>query len=391
MKYLEGAGATIVEINLDNLAYNIKKVRNYIKKDTLIMAVVKANAYGHGAVSAAKVFLENGADRLGVSVLREGIELRKKNIKAPILLLNYTPSNQYRDVVKYDIIPTIFRYEDARILSDLAVSMNKSINIHIKIDTGMSRIGFLPNEDSIEDILKISKLANIKIEGIFTHFAKSDELDKNFTKTQFKRFMDVVNKLEEKGLHIDIKHVSNSAAVIDIGEYNLDMVRPGIILYGYYPSAEVKRQNLHIKPAMTLKSSISNIKTIKKGTGVGYNHLYIAEKDVRIATIPIGYADGYSRLLAEKAYGSINEKKTEVVGKVCMDQTMLDISSIDNLGVGNEVKLFGYDDKSCPTVEKIASWIGTSNYEIICMISRRVPRVYMKNDKLDHVVDYILN
>lgn len=391
MKYLNEIGPTKLEVDLDSLAYNIKNIRNYIDKDTIIMAIVKANAYGHGAVTAAKVFLQNGADRLGVSILREGIELRKADIKAPILLLNYTPPSQYKDLVKYDLTPSIYRYEDAKELSDIGGSMNRSIKIHIKVDTGMSRIGFLPDQDSIRDIMKIAKLPNIKIEGIFTHFARADELDKSFTHAQFKSFMDLVNILEEEGLYIDIKHVSNSAATLDIGKYNLDMIRPGIILYGYYPSQEVGKENLHIKPAMTLKSQISNVKDIQAGTGIGYNHLYVAESRVKVATIPIGYADGYSRSLAEKAHVFINGKRAQVVGKICMDQMMVDISNVSNVKVGDQVKIFAYGDENCPTVEDLANWMGTLNYEVICMISRRVPRIYRENNKLSHVVDYILD
>ena len=391
MELLEMLGSTILEINLDNLAYNIKATRKYINKDTLIMAIVKANAYGHGAIASSRIFLENGADRLGVSILREGIELRKAGIEAPILLLNYTPQDQYKYIVEYDLIQTIYRYEDAEALSKVALSMGKTMKIHIKIDTGMSRIGFLPGQESIEAIVKISKLPNIEIEGIFTHFAKADEIDKTFTHIQFNRFIDLVNELEEKGVDIAIKHVANSATVIDMAEYNLDMVRPGLILYGHYPSEEVQKENLFLRPAMTLKSRISNIKTIDKGEGVGYNHSYIAKKKTHIATIPIGYADGYSRMLAERSYVSVDGEKAEVVGKVCMDQIMVDVSHIENVEVGDEAILFGCKEKGSPSLDETANWIGTLNYDILCMISRRVPRIYTEKDEYKYIVDYILD
>ncbi len=390
MKYLQETRSAILEINLDNLAYNIRNLRDYTDKDTLIMAIVKANGYGHGAISASKVFLANGADRLGVSIIAEGMELRKAGIEAPILIMNYTPSSQHKNIIKYNLMQNIYSYEDAKDLSDVAVEFKKDVTIHIKIDTGMGRIGFYPNNKSVEEIIKISKLPNIKIEGIFTHFARSDERDKSFTDIQFRRFIEIVKKLEKRGLYIDIKHVSNSAATLDIKKYNLDMIRPGLILYGYYPSDEVKRDNLHIIPAMTLKSSVSHIKTIGKGSGVSYNHLYVAKDKTKIATLPIGYADGYSRMLTGKAHVYIKGKRAEVVGKICMDQMMIDITGIEDVSIGDEVILFGYED-NCPSVEEIAEWLGTINYEVVCMMGRRVPRIYIKNDKLSHIVDYILD
>ena len=391
MKSLQETRPATLEINLDNLAYNMKILRDHTDKKTLIMAIVKANGYGHGAITASKVFLENGADRLGVSLLPEGMELRKAGIEVPILILNYTPASQYKNIIEYDLIQNIYNYNDAKILSDTAVLLNKDVKIHIKIDTGMSRVGFFPTEESIEDIIKISKLPKINIEGIFTHFASSDEENKSFTELQFNRFMNVVDEIEKKGLYIPIKHVSNSAATLDIEEYNLDMIRPGLLLYGHYPSEEVHKNNLDIRPAMTLKSTISHIKTIQKGSGVSYNHLYIAKEERKIATLPIGYADGYSRMLTGKAQVYIKGKRVDVVGKICMDQMMIDITDIEDVKIGDDVILFGYEDEACPSIEDIAQWLGTSNYEVVCMMSRRVPRIYTKNNKLSHIVDYILD
>lgn len=390
MKYLKEARPAILEINLDNLAYNIRNLRAHTDKNTSIMAIVKANGYGHGAISSSKIFLKNGADRLGVSILPEGIELREAGIEVPILILNYTPPSQYKNLVKYDLTQNIYTYKDAKALSDTASSLKKDALIHIKIDTGMGRIGFYPNDKSVEEIIKISKLPRIKIEGIFTHFAKSDEADKEFTGIQFKRFMDIVEKIEKKGLYIDIKHASNSAATIDIEEYNLNMIRPGLLLYGHYPSEEVKKNNLKVIPAMTLKSSISNIKTVSKGSGISYNHIYVADKRTKIGTLPIGYADGYSRMLTGKASVSVGTSRARVVGKICMDQMMIDLSNLDKVKIGDEVILFGYE-KNSPSVEEIADWLGTINYEVLCMMSRRVPIIYIKNNKLSHIVDYILD
>ena len=390
MKYLKEARPAILEINLDNLAYNIRNLREKVGKDTLIMAIVKANGYGHGAISSSKVFLENGADRLGVSILPEGMELRKSGIEAPILILKYTPPSQYRNIIEYNLIQNIYSYEDAKKLSDVAVELGKKATIHIKIDTGMGRIGFYPSSKSVGEIIKISKLPKIEIEGIFTHFAKSDEKDKEFTRIQFQRFMDIVERIEAKGLYIKIKHASNSAATIDLMKYNLNMIRPGLLLYGHYPSSEVVKNNLKIMPAMTLKSSISNIKTVGKGSGISYGHTYVTEKRTRIATLPIGYADGYSRMLTGRASVCIKGERVKVVGKICMDQMMIDVTGIKDVKIGDDVILFGYNEGQ-PSVEEIASWLGTINYEIVCMMSRRVPRVYIKNNKLSHIVDYILD
>lgn len=391
MKYLEETRPVGLEINMDNLSHNISEVRRYVKDDTIIMAVVKANAYGHGAVSVSKVFLENGADRLAVSILPEGIELRKAGIKAPILILNYTPPSQYDKILENNLTQNIYSYEDAILLSRKAVEQKKEGIIHIKIDTGMSRIGFLPNEESIKDIIKISQLPNIKIEGIFTHFARSDEKDKTYTKGQYDRFIWTLRQLEKNGLNIPIKHVSNSAAILDMPEYNLDMVRPGIILYGYYPSEYVNKNKITIKPAMKMKSSISNIKIVPKGTGISYNQDYTTKKESTIATLPVGYADGYSRMLTGKSQVSVMNKRVPVVGSICMDQLMIDITDIEDVKIGDEVVLFGYGNNTYPTVEEIARLLGTVSYEVICMASRRVPRVYTKNSKLSHIVDYVLD
>lgn len=391
MEKLNDTRPVALEINLDNLIYNIKSLRNALEKETLIMAIVKADGYGHGAITASKTFLENGADKLGVSILPEAIELRKSGIKQPILILNYTPPSQYKKVLEYDLIQNIYSYKDAKELSKLAYEMDKVAIIHIKIDTGMGRIGFLANEKSIEDIKKINKLKNIKIQGIFTHFSSSDEKDKSYTREQFKKFKWVVDTLEKDGVYIEIKHASNSAAILDMPEYNLDMVRPGIILYGYYPSDEVSNKRVDIKPAMTLKSSISNIKEVPANTSISYNRIFTTKKRSIIGTLPIGYGDGYSRMLTEKTKVAINGKRVPIVGRICMDQFMVDLSDLEDVSMQDEAILFGYENDIYPSVEEIAANLGTSNYEVICMMSRRLPRVYIKNGKLFHIVDYILD
>jgi alanine racemase len=380
-----------LEINMDNLVYNFKEIRRIVNPSTKIMAVIKANAYEHGSVELAKLYEEIGADRLAVSIITEAVELRKAGIKIPIHLLSYTPKEHISLVVDNDVIQGIYRYEDAKYLSDYAVTKNKIAKIHVKIDTGMSRIGFLPNNESIEDIVRISKLPNIEIEGIFTHFAKADEVDREFTKIQIDRFNWIIDMLKERGVYFRIKHVSNSASILDFPEYNLDMVRPGIILYGYYPSDVVDKSKVKLKPAMSLKAKISNIKVVPENTGISYNHIYYTKRESTIATIPIGYADGYTRMLSGKGFVCIKNRRVPIVGKICMDQMMIDVTGIENVKIGDEVVLFGHDNDNYPHIEELAALLGTVNYEIICMMGRRLPRVYYRNNELISIKDYLVD
>lgn len=390
MQRLDEIRPTWVEINLDNLAYNIREIRKITKKDTLITAVVKANAYGHGSIEAAKIFLANGADRLAVATLSEAIELRKAKIYAPILVLGYIPKSQYPLAIKWNISQTIYNYESAKILSNISQDLGKKSIIHIKIDTGMGRLGFLPKDDSVEDIVKISQLPNLEIEGIFSHFSKADERDKGYTIYQFESFMDMVKKLDNRGVYIPIKHISNSAAIIDLPQYHLDMIRPGIMLYGYYPSEEVDKDRIVLRPAMTLKTKVSNIKKVPKGSYISYGGLYVTEKESKIATIPIGYADGFSRLLTSKAEAFVKGHRVPVVGRICMDQCMLDVSNVEDVDIDDQIVLFGYEEGQ-PTVEEIANKLNTNSYEVICMVGRRVPRVYIQDGQIIKIVEYLLD
>lgn len=380
-----------LEINMDNLVSNFREIRKIVNDKAMIMAVIKANGYGHGSVELAKMYKEIGADRLAVSILTEAIELRKAEISGPIQLLSYTPHGQLGAVIDNDIIQGIYTYEDAKALSVQAIVKNKIAKIHIKIDSGMGRIGFLPNDESIDEIIKISKLPNLEIEGIFTHFAKADEIEKEYTKIQYEKFNWVVRELEKVGINISIKHVSNSASIIDLAEYNLDMVRPGIILYGYYPSEDVNKDRLELKPAMTLKGKISNIKTVPEKTGLSYGHLYLTTRESVIATIPIGYADGYSRMLTGKGFVYIKGKRVPIVGRICMDQLMIDVTDVENPKIGDEVVLFGTGNEGYPKVEEIAALLGTINYELICMMGRRIPRVYLRGDQIVTINDYLID
>jgi alanine racemase len=382
---------SFVEVNLDNLAHNYSEIRRIVKKETEIMPVIKANSYGHGSVELAKLYLSLGVERFAVSLLNEAVELRRAGINCPILILNFTPDYQMSEVAANDLTQSVYRYEDALALSDAAAAMDKKLKIHIKLDTGMSRIGFIPSDDAVENILNISKLPNIEIEGIFTHFAKSDEADKSFTRLQFDRFMEMVGILEEKGLVIKLKHVSNSSAILDLPEYNLDIVRPGVILYGYYPSDEVNKDIIDIKPAMKLRTVISNIKTLPADTGVSYNHIYRTTSEARIATVPIGYADGYPRTLTGKGQVCVAGTKVNIMPRICMDQMMFDVTGLGDVKIGDEVVYFGYDKDEYPTLEEVAKTFGSLNYEIICMMGRRLPRVYTKGGKVIKTIDYLLD
>ena len=318
------------------------------------------------------------------------MELRRAGIEAPILILGYTPDYQHSIAVENSITLAIYTIESAMGLSKIASEHNKIAKIHIKIDSGMGRIGFRPEEHSLALIEEITKLPNLEVEGIFTHFAKADEVDKSYTKVQFDRFKWVIDKLKERGIDIPVVHASNSAAIIDQPEYNLNMVRGGIIIYGLYPSNEVNKENVDLKPAMTLKANISNIKEVPSGTGISYGQIFTTERDSKIATIPIGYADGYTRLLTSKAEVAVKGKRVPIVGKICMDQCMIDVTDVEDVKIGDEVILFGDGSGNSPHIDEIAEALGTINYEVICMVGRRVPRVYIEDGKIVKYVDYLL-
>lgn len=377
------------EINLNNLIFNLKEIRQYVNQDTKICAVVKANGYGHGALEIAGVLLENGVDMIAVSSLNEAIEIRKKYHKAQTLILGYTSEGGIEEAIKYGVVQTIYTYEQAVEYSEMAEKIGFGTSIHIKLDTGMNRIGFQCNEQSIEKILKISKLPNIKINGIFSHFAVADEKDKSFTYHQLERFNWAIKELEKKGLSIPIKHISNSAAIVDLPDINFNMVRPGIILYGIYPSNDVNKKALNLKPVMSLKTKISNIKTLSEEGGISYGFSFRAPKGTKVATIPIGYADGYTRLLSNKGEVLVRGQKTRIIGTICMDQCMIDVTGIDEINIGDEVILFGSDGINEITVDEVAQKIGTISYEVLCMVGRRVPRVYIKDGEITMITDYL--
>ena len=376
------------EIDLDAIAYNMKNIKN-LAKDKEVIAVVKADCYGHGALDVVPTLLENGASRLAVAVLTEGIELRNNNINAPMMILGYTPLYLGEELIKYDLEQTVYDLEYAKELSNIALNLNKKAKIHIAIDTGMGRIGFLPNEKAVKDVSEICSLKGLEVLGIFTHFSTSDEEDKEYTYEQFKKFTDFTAKLSDLGIEIPLKHVSNSGAIMDMPETYLDAVRAGIILYGYYPSNEVNKNNLSLKPALTLKASITRVQEMDKDMYISYGKTFKTERKSLIATLPIGYADGYSRLLAKNAKVIINGKFAPIVGRICMDQCMIDVTDIENVKVGDEVILLGEQGNLKFNADDIAEIMGTINYEILCMLKYRIPRVYIKNGEVFNVRNYL--
>ncbi len=379
------------EISLDNIAHNIREIRRITGKSAEIMGVVKADAYGHGVMEVAKTLLENGASRFAVSMLDEAIQLRRAGIEVPILILGYTDPRRANEIIQNDVTQSVFSHDLAQALSDEAVRQGKKVKIHIKIDTGMSRIGFLPGYNAVKNVVEISRLPNIIIEGLFTHFATADEKNREYTNTQFERFMSICCELQRIGIHIPVKHCANSAAIIEYPEMHLDMVRPGIILYGMYPSDDVNKAKIDLKPAMTLKANVIMVKEVEKNTSISYGRIFTTGRTSKIATIPIGYADGFNRMLSNKGKVLINGEFAPVVGRVCMDQCMVDITDIgSNVEVGDEVVLIGAQGQNNITAEDVAQTIGMINYELVCIVGKRIPRAFVKDGKISKILNYLI-
>ena len=375
------------EINLDAIHENVVNAKALTKPGTKLMAIIKADAYGHGAVMVAHT-LEDVADAYGVAILEEGIELRQSGINKPILILGYTPAPLYPAMIKYDIATAVFEYEMAEKMSEAAEKVGKKAKVHIKLDTGMSRIGFKQDDESLEVIKKIAKLPGIEIEGCFTHFATMDEKDKTKAMKQFERYMDFVKRIEDAGITIPVKHVSNSAGIIEKQEVNLDMVRDGICVYGMYPSEEVDKTKLKLTPAMEIKSYVSFVKTLEAGVEIGYGGTYTTTKETTVATIPVGYADGYSRALSNRGRVLIKGKSFPIIGRICMDQFMVDISELPEIKQGDEVTLVGRDGDEYISIEEVADMSYSFNYEFVCDIGKRIPRVYYRGGKVVATKDF---
>jgi len=379
------------EVNLDNIAHNVKEIRRITDKKAEVMGVVKADAYGHGVLEVARTLIENGVTRLAVSMLDEAIQLRQNGIEVPILILSYTDPIRAEEIILNDVTQTVFSHDLAEALSDAAVRLNKNVKIHIKIDTGMTRVGFMPGYSAVKNVEKISKLPRIIVEGLFTHFASADETDRSYTYMQFERFMSIVSELNRIGVYIPIKHVCNSAGIIEYPEMHLNMVRPGIALYGMYPSDEVHKDKIDLKPAMTLKANIILVKEVEPGTCISYGRIFKTQRASKIATLPIGYADGYTRLLTGKGKVLVNGQLVPIVGKICMDQCMIDVTDVEgDVNVGDEAVLFGIQNGKEIKIEDLAKEIGTINYEIACIVGKRIPRVYWKDGKIHNVLNYLI-
>ena len=350
------------EINLDSLRHNIIEIRSIVPSKSKIMAVVKANAYGHGSVESSRVLLENGADMLAVATLSEAVELRVAGITAPVLILGYTSPEQAEPILKWNITPTVYSVQCAEGFRAVVEKVEGTLNLHIKIDTGLGRIGFQPDESSIESIYKIKDMPGINIEGIFTHFALADSEDKSYTRKQFNMFTGFLDRLTERGVNI---------------------------LYGLYPSGLIKRDTVLLKPVMTLKTRVTHVKTVPPGTGVSYGLTYTTKSESCLGSLSVGYADGYSRELSNKAEVWVGNNRAPVVGRVCMDQTMVDLTDVYKPAVGESVVLFGDGCSGEPTASDVANWMGSITDEVVSSISRRVPRVYLNDGRVVKVVDYL--
>ena len=362
-------------INSEALKHNIREIKRRVGEKILIMPVIKADAYGHGALKAAEV-LEEYANFYAVATVDEAVLLRQGGIRKPILIFGYTSPEEYRTAVENDISVTVFTYGAAKELNLTALKKGKTARLHIAVDTGMRRIGFECTEYGADEVKKISCLEHIFIEGMYTHFAASDEKDMSFTDFQTERFSSFNSMLQERGVKVPLLHAANSAAILDYPKAWFDMVRPGIILYGFYPSDDVKK-TFTLMPVMELKSHVAYVKDIKKGDTVGYGRTFKADRDMRIATVPVGYADGYPRLLSNRGRVIINGRYASIVGRVCMDQFMVDVTEIKGVSEGDTVTLIGRDGEAEVTADEIAVQSQTISYEIVCGISKRVPRIYI--------------
>ena len=375
------------DIDLDAIYENVKNAKALLKKDTKMMAIVKADGYGHGAVEVARQ-IDELVDAYGVAILEEGIELRKAGFTKPILILGYTPKPLYPAMIRYDIATAVFTMEMAKEISDTAVAMHKNANIHIKLDTGMSRIGFAITKESKEIIEQIAKLPGIEIKGCFSHFARMDEKDKTKAEQQFSRYETFVHKMEQAGVKIPVKHISNSAGIMEMPKVNEDMVRDGICLYGLYPSEEVNKERLPLEPAMQWKTYVSYVKELEAGIEIGYGGTYTTTKPTMVATIPVGYADGYARSLSGKGCVLIHGQRAPILGRICMDQFMVDVTDIPGTAEGDECILFGEQEGEILSVEEVSELAGSFNYEFVCDVGRRVPRVFYQNGKAVETKDY---
>ncbi len=366
-------------IDMDAMKANIKTMQA-LKPHMKTLVVIKADAYGHGAVEVAKRILDM-VDYFGVATIDEAVELRCGGIDLPILIIGYTAAQDFPTLLKYDIIQAVYDVSECKKLSDLALSQGKKARVHIKVDTGMSRIGFPATEEGVLSAAKLADLPGLEIEGIFTHYAKADERDKKYAVRQKERFLDFIHGLEKAGIRFLVKHIDNSAGTMELEDSEFDMFRLGIVTYGLYPSEEVSKDT-KLTPVMSLVAHVAHVKTVPAGVGVSYGWTFVTCRETRIATITCGYADGYPRALSNRGRVLIRGKYAPIIGRVCMDQIMVDVTEIPETALGDEVIMIGRDGEKEITVEEVAAPAESFNYELVCGISRRVPRVYYEGGKV---------
>ena len=375
------------DIDLDAIRYNIETVKALNPPDKKTLLVIKADGYGHGSIAIARE-MDDLADYFAVAAMGEALELRAAGIETPILILGYTDEAEYDDAILHNITLAMYDYDNALKLSEKALQSGKKARVHIKVDTGMSRIGFQCDEAGIEEAYKLATLPGLDVEGIFTHYAKADYADKKDALTQYDKFSAFTTSLQDRGISFKLKHIDNSAGAMEIHSQGFDMMRLGIVIYGLYPSEEIDK-SVVLKPAMSLKSKVIHVKELEAGRGIGYGWTYVTEKPTKVATVSAGYADGYPRALSGNGKVIIKGEFAPILGRVCMDQIMIDVTDIEDVRVGDEVVLFGKQGENDIPVEDIAEVANSFNYETVCRISRRVPRVYYKDGKIDHVLNYL--
>ena len=376
------------DIDLDAVRYNIEQLKALNPSDRKTLLVIKADAYGHGAVTFAEEF-NDLADYYGVACIDEGVELRRAGVTKPILILGNTDEEDFETAIENDITMAVYNADKCKLLSNTALKLGKKAKVHIKADSGMSRIGFQCNEDGVREASKLLSMEELNVEGVFTHFAKADTVDKNDAIGQRTRFNEFINALTERGFIFSIKHIDNSAGAMEIHSNGFDMMRLGIAIYGLEPSDEINRE-LVLKPAMTLKAHITHIKTLEPGRGISYGWTYVTEKKMRVATVSAGYADGYPRAQSNIGRVLIRGRYAPILGRVCMDQFMVDVTDIPEAELRDEVILFGTDGVLSIPVEEVAEPANSFNYELVCNVARRVPRVYFKNSTKYKEVNYLL-
>ncbi len=371
---------TYATIDLDAIEHNVRALVAHTTARE-IFAVVKSNAYGHGAVQVAETALNSGATRLAVGRVDEAWQLRSGGIHAPILVMCYTVPAEAETIVEQNLMATVISLESAEALSRRAVALGRTVGVHVKVDTGMGRFGLLPESEVLPYLAALEKLPNLEIEGIFTHFATADSHDKSYAHQQFARFQEILQMVEEAGHSIPVRHAANSAATLDLPETHLDAVRPGIAMYGMYPSEEVSRE-VPLRPALTLKSHVGRVRTLPAGSSVSYGRTFIAKGPTTVANIPVGYGDGYHRALSNKGAVLIGGQKAPIVGRVCMDQFVVDVSHIPGVAEGDEVVLIGSQGDERITPEEVAALAGTINYEVTTGLLQRIPRLFLRGGEV---------